>query len=202
MNKENEKMKVFISWSGKRSHQAAEALHELIPLKCQLVKTWLASEDIPPGKLWSEVLKNELRSNDMGILCITEDNINSDWLLFEAGALSQSPISQGVIPYLIGIENNNLPGPLSQYQALDSDERGTKKLFRFIFEKSKANLSSDQQNKIFNKFWPELNNRINDEKILDTEDCPKEISLREEKIKSLREICDEILNKIAPLRKN
>lgn len=43
-------MKVFISWSGERSHALGDALHDWIPLVLHYVEPWLSQADIEAGQ--------------------------------------------------------------------------------------------------------------------------------------------------------
>jgi hypothetical protein len=83
-------MKVFISWSGPVSKRLAEAIRDWLPGVLQLVTPYFTPADIEKGGRWASDIAKELSSSELGILCITRDNIHSDWILFEAGALSKS----------------------------------------------------------------------------------------------------------------
>jgi hypothetical protein len=101
-------MDVFISWSGERSKKAAEALHSWLPKLINAVKPWLSASDIDKGTRWAA---------KVGIICLTPSNLHSDWILFEAGALSKTIQSTYVCPLLIGLKPSDVTGPLAQFQA-------------------------------------------------------------------------------------
>lgn len=117
-------MKVFISWSGKRSKAMANALKEWIPLIVQHSEPFVSDKDISAGDRWAQAIAGELESSNFGILCITPENISSEWIMFEAGALSKAMQDAKVIPLLFGLELSDLSGPLQQFQALKVDEQG------------------------------------------------------------------------------
>ncbi|HKG11763.1 MAG TPA: toll/interleukin-1 receptor domain-containing protein [Pyrinomonadaceae bacterium] len=117
-------MKVFISWSGPKSHDIAERLHKWLPYIVQPLKPFLSSGDIRKGARWSDVLAHELQETKYGIICITRQNIMSPWLNFEAGALSKMTGQACVSPVLFGVDPSRLTGPLSQFQATVFDEKG------------------------------------------------------------------------------
>ena len=79
-------MKIFISWSGPRSKAMAEALKEWLPNVIQAVDPWVSSSDIDAGMRWTPALAEQLQQTQLGILCLTAENLNAPWLLFEAGA--------------------------------------------------------------------------------------------------------------------
>lgn len=121
-------MKIFISWSGERSEALAKALHTKLPALLQYVNPWLSQSDIESGKRWNSEIFKELENCKLGIICITSENLNAPWILFEAGALSKSIDSSRVIPFLLDLDVKDLSGPLSHFQAIKADSDGIKKL--------------------------------------------------------------------------
>src|SRR5438045_1936561 len=110
-------MKVFISWSGTRSRDVAESLHEWLPYVINAVEPWLSSADIEKGARWALDLAQELESTSVAVICLTKENLNAPWILFEAGALSKTVGKSFVCPYLFGLDRIDLTGPLLQFQA-------------------------------------------------------------------------------------
>src|SRR4051812_20798222 len=110
-------MKVFISWSGDRSKSVATALREWLGFVVP-AKPWMSEEDIEAGARWGDAIAGSLKDATSGILCITPENRDRPWLVFEAGALAKAFETARVTPYLFGFEDKSLPGsPLSQLQA-------------------------------------------------------------------------------------
>ncbi len=60
------------------------------------------------------------------------ENVSSPWILFEAGALSKSMLDSKVIPLLFGLEQSDLSGPLSQFQAQKFEETGLMEIVKAI----------------------------------------------------------------------
>src|SRR4051812_6219646 len=87
---QDERLKVFISWSGERSKAVAEALKEWLPVIFQDLDAWVSSHDIKAGERWESEIGGQLETTDLGILCLTGDNLTAPWLLFEAGSLAKS----------------------------------------------------------------------------------------------------------------
>lgn len=117
-------MKVFISWSGERSKELANALRDWLPCVLQYVEPFVSDKDIAAGERWAQKIAGELETSNFGIICITPENLNSEWILFESGALSKSMQDGKVIPLLFGLELSDLSGPLSQFQAKKVDQSG------------------------------------------------------------------------------
>src|SRR5579875_159793 len=110
-------MDVFISWSGERSKYVAEALRGWLKQVIQAVKPWLSSEDILAGARWNVEIANRLSATKFGIICVTPENLDSNWLVFEAGALAKTIDDRTfVCPFLIDMDEINPQHPLSQFQ--------------------------------------------------------------------------------------
>lgn len=110
-------MKVFISWSGEKSKKVAEILKQWIPFVIQNIEPYFSSSDIDKGARWSTDIAKELEAASFGILCITNENVNSSWLNFEAGALSKSIDKSRVCPLLFDIKTSEITGsPILQFQ--------------------------------------------------------------------------------------
>ncbi len=82
--------KVFISWSGELSNKLAEAVRQWLPGVLQFVKPYFTPSDIEKGARWGSDILTELDSSDIGIICLTKENLEKPWILFESGALSKT----------------------------------------------------------------------------------------------------------------
>jgi hypothetical protein len=109
-------LRVFLSWSGERSKALAVALADWLPRVLPGSKPWI-STTIPKGARWSDHVGEHLARDHVGIICVTPENTQSAWLMFEAGALSKSLEAARVCPVLLGLAATEVEGPLSQFQA-------------------------------------------------------------------------------------
>ncbi|MEP2658021.1 MAG: toll/interleukin-1 receptor domain-containing protein [Sedimentitalea sp.] len=155
-------MKVFISWSGTRSKALAIALKEWLPLILQYTKPWVSDKDISAGDRWAQAIAGELESSNFGILCITPENINSEWILFEAGALSKSMLDAKVIPILFGLELSDLSGPLSQFQALKVDQQGMLDVAKSINKVAEQQAEDAHIEELVPALWEKLRQKLDD----------------------------------------
>src|SRR6185503_4146027 len=73
---------VFICWSGVRSHKIAKALENL--LKDMGVKGVFVSDHIKKGAAWFDSIQDSLQGAQVGIVCLTSENLLSPWMHFEA----------------------------------------------------------------------------------------------------------------------
>lgn len=154
-------MKIFISWSGERSKQVAAALREWLPRVIQAAKPWMSGNDISAGARWEGEIAKELENCRFGIVCVTPENVISDWLNFEAGALSKVVSAAHVCPYLLDIQPTDVSGPLSQFQAMRATRVDTLKLLETINRTfDMAPLTSEQLADSFAAFWPRLETMI------------------------------------------
>ena len=179
-------MKVFISWSGARSKKLAEAIRDWLPGVIQLVTPYFTPSDVEKGARWNSEIAKELSGSQIGILCITQDNLHSDWLMFEAGALSKSLEKSHVCPILFGITNTDLAGPLKQFQTTEFEKSEFQKLVSVINGRLGENkLAQKTLDAVFEKWWPDLEKKISE--ILSHVAGPKE------PIRKDRELLEEIL---------
>src|SRR5205809_828915 len=100
--------KVFLSWSGETSHSVAMALYEWLPAIIQNVKPFMSSEDLRKGGRWSKDLAVELEQTNFGIICLTPENLEAPWIMFESGALSKFVIESNVSPFLVRVKPSEL----------------------------------------------------------------------------------------------
>jgi hypothetical protein len=190
-------MRVLLSWSGDRSKMVAEALRDWIPDVIQACTPWLSSYDIVPGTRWGSELAEQLQQTRFGIICLTPENLDAPWILFEAGALSKLISDTNVCPYLLGLEPNDIKGPLVQFQQTKADKLGTKNLLLAINNALSENaLERERFNKIFELLWPNLEKSFTDIQNISSERVkPKRTSgdLLEEVLSTVRMQSDVII---------
>lgn len=180
-------MKVFISWSGEKSREFAEILKGWLPSVIQAVKPYFTPDDIEKGARWSNEISKELEQSSVGIICLTRSNLQSPWVMFEAGALAKSIEKSRVVPMLFGVDPSDLQGPLLQFQAASFGEKEVRKLMKTI-NNALGDKSLDNQvlEAVFKKWWPEFSQQVSEVLKADTPD--QELELRTD-----REILEEIL---------
>lgn len=196
-------MKIFISWSGDRSKAIAAAFKEWLPAVVQAARPYFSPSDIDKGSRWSSEISKELESASVGLICLTKENLNAPWLMFEAGALSKSLDKSRVCPMLFGIEPSDLSGPLVQFQATAFSKEEVLKLIRTVNQQLEQQaLDVKVLDSVFEKWWPDLDTKI--QKILENSPAARDANLRSD-----REILEEVLqltrtysNKIRSVQKH
>lgn len=155
-------MEVFISWSGERSERVAEALRDWLPSVIQSIVPFMSASDIEKGSRWSSDLASHLEAAQFGLICLTPDNLQAPWLLFEAGALSKSIENSRVVPYLYGVSQAQLQGPLAQFQAAVSEKGPTFEVVKAINGAfGERALDGSRLESAFETWWPKLQVALN-----------------------------------------
>jgi hypothetical protein len=125
-------MRIFLSWSGDRSKTAALGLKSLL----------------------ESTFPEAVEQSQFGILCLTQDNFQAPWLLFEAGAISKKFDSARVVPYRI----DDLPpaadrSPLAQFQHVQANREGTLRLVKSINAVRENPQANEQKLETLFKGW-------------------------------------------------
>ena len=156
---------VFISWSGELSKNFGQALHKWIPAALQNVKPYFTPEDVEKGTKWDSQIAKELQESNVGIICLTRDNLEKPWILFEAGALSKSLDRSRVCTLLFDLEPADVKPPLTTFQATRFNKKDFKRLIITINSSSggeTAQLQRDVLDSVFEMWWPKLEAEVNE----------------------------------------
>ena len=182
-------MRVFVSWSGDRSKAAALGLRSLLEATFPEVVDVFISDQIDAGEMWALRLETELKQSEFGVVCLTEDNFQVPWLLFEAGAIATKFGRARVVPYWI----DDLPvgaekSPLAHFQRMPATHEGTLGLLKSINAARETPRDSQKLAIQFDRWWPDL------EKILKCLHAGEPANARSE-----RELWETILRNIGIL---
>lgn len=161
----SDEFNVFISWSGPRSEWVAKALHEWLPLLIQSAKPWMSATDIDKGARGLEEISNQLAGMKVGIVCLTPENQNAPWILYEAGALSKTVGEKTrLCTYLLGgLRPQDVPPPLSMFQATVPNGADTRNLLGAINRAvSTSPLSDARLDRLFEKCWPDIQKALDE----------------------------------------
>ena len=155
-------MLAFLSWSGSRSKAVAEALRSWLKKVIQAVDPWISVE-MEKGKRWTPEMADKLGQSNFGVFCLTADNLNSPWLLFEAGAISKNKEAT-VCTFLLDLTPSELEYPLAQFQATVAEKPDIFRLVKTInqkVEEAKENsLQEADLQDVFNTYWPKLEEQL------------------------------------------
>lgn len=181
-------MKVFVSWSGRRSKAVAELLADWIKCVLQASQPWISTRDIDKGAIWFSEISDQLKDTAAGIVCLTQDNKNKPWILFETGALAKGLSTNRVCTFLVDLKPADIEDPLAQFNHTTADDSSMWGLVCSLnsgLETAKLNEKILRQ--VFDTYWPQFDKEF--KKIL--KDIPAEEAAEP---RSEVSILDEILS--------
>ncbi|MFF3968059.1 toll/interleukin-1 receptor domain-containing protein [Streptomyces griseorubiginosus] len=187
-------LKIFLSWSGDASRQCAELLRDKLPYFNASIDPFVSSEDIRKGDRGLEKIAEELEGSQFGIVCVTPANRGAPWVNFEAGALSKQVKTGRVMVFLLlGATVKDLLGtPLQPFQATLADSRSdVLKMIKDINRECDPTNSESRIEDIFDKYWPELQDNLNNIARISQEADGATVPRR-----SNEDVLDEILSNI------
>lgn len=154
-------MKVFVSWSGARSHAVAQVLHEWVTAVIQAARPWLSSEDIQRGAQWFGDIGSQLQESSVGIFCLTQKNKNAPWILFEAGAIAKGVPTNRICTLLIDLDPSDVLGPLAQFNHTKPNYDEMLKLASTLNAAlGESRLTDAQLKKSFDAHWSSFESEI------------------------------------------
>ncbi|SHG23905.1 toll/interleukin-1 receptor domain-containing protein [Bradyrhizobium erythrophlei] len=181
-------MRVFISWSGELSRQLSEAIRDWLPSALQSVRPYFTPSDIDKGARWATEISEALSASKVGIIVLTRDNLRSNWIMFESGAISSTLDKSRICPILFDLEPTDLQGPLAQFQVTRFAEDDFRKLFHTINSQlGEHSLIENVAQAVFDKWWPDLNEELS--KIMQGHTAKADVP----KIRSDRDLIEEML---------
>ncbi len=156
-------MKVFISWSGERSKSVGELLDDWLQCVLQAIDPWMSSKDIDRGSFWFSEINDQLKDAAIGVICLTQDNKEKPWILFEAGALAKGLSSNRVCTFLIDLSPTEIEDPLAQFNHTLPDKEGLWSLVRTLNSAlGEKALKEKILEKVFETYWPQFETQFNE----------------------------------------
>jgi hypothetical protein len=189
-------MKIFISWSGERSLVLAKTLQSFLPKVVQNIEAWVSDTSIDKGARGPVEIRTNLEQAAAGIVCLTSENLDERWLLFEAGALSLKPIDR-VWTFLLDVQHAQVEKPLSDFQHTLAEKIRVWEMVQSIHKAISATEKSTPDHllqTLFDTFW-------------DQELAPKIEELRQQGSpvvrppRSEREMITEVLETVRDLQR-
>ena len=168
---------IFICWAGERSQRLGDALHRYLPLfipsllgDAQSSSIFISAE-IAKGSRWFTQVETALDKADAGVVCVTREALQSGWIHFEAGALARAirkneaagGTSGGALyTYLLGVQPEELKGPLAEFQSTRFDREDTRKFCEAIVSSMGQRAPARAEwEKAFETNWPAFEQTIN-----------------------------------------
>lgn len=150
-------MKVFVSWSGQRSKAVAELLSDWIKCVLQASQPWISTRDIDKGAIWFSEISDQLRETAAGIVCLTQENKNKPWILFETGALAKGLSTNRVCTFLIDLSPSDIEDPLAQFNHTTPERSSMWGLISSLNScLDTARLDERILKQVFDTYWPKF----------------------------------------------
>jgi hypothetical protein len=167
------RMKIFVSWSGKRSKAVAELMSDWLKCVIQASQPWISTRDIDRGAIWFSEINDKLKDVSVGVVCLTQENKNKPWILFETGALAKGLTTNRVCTFLVDLKPSDLQDPLGQFNHTTPEKSSVWALTRTINDclNEKA-LDERILEQVFETYWPQFNDKF---QIALNENQPEEV---------------------------
>lgn len=150
-------MKVFVSWSGQRSKAVAEIISDWIKCVLQASQPWISTRDIDKGAIWFSEISDQLKDTAAGIVCLTQENKNKPWILFETGALAKGLSTSRVCTFLIDLESTDVEDPLAQFNHTFPERTSMWGLASSLNNCLELNRLDERiLRQVFDTYWPQF----------------------------------------------
>jgi hypothetical protein len=155
-------MKVFISWSLPRSRAVALALKEWLEPVIQTAAFYVSAEDIEKGSMWAAEILTQLDVTNIGIICVTPENMGRPWLSFEAGALAKRIGTARVVPFLFGMTKNDIPAdhPFFLFQSTVAQQADVKRMAVDIARGATPPVDLARVQQVADMAWPSFQQQL------------------------------------------
>lgn len=132
---------------------------------------------------------SQLKQCDVGIICLTKENLESQWIHFEGGAIAKQIDTARLCPWLIDVTSANVAGPLTAFQMKQLDREGILAIVEMINSSSDKPLTHSDLIESFEIRWLSI-----EAKIAEIKSIPESTKLPAERPD--REILEEILMRV------
>jgi hypothetical protein len=152
-------MKIFISHSSARSRELAKQMEWFLRMLLPSTEPWV-STGIDKGADWGHEIGQSLQEAAAGVVCLTQENLNERWILFEAGALAKQ-FGTKVCTLLLDVKEEEVKPPLSKFQHTKAEREEVMKLVESINKvamtasHNKGRPLADLK-EAFDLLWPKL----------------------------------------------
>jgi hypothetical protein len=150
-------MKIFVSWSGGRSRAVAELMSDWLKCVIQASQPWISTRDIDRGAIWFSEINDKLKDVTVGVVCLTQENKNKPWIIFETGALAKGLTTNRVCTFLIDLNPEDLEDPIAQFNHTMPNKISVWEFVRTI-NSCLEGKSLDERilSQVFETYWPQF----------------------------------------------
>jgi hypothetical protein len=152
---------VFLSWSGERSRGIASCLKDWLTLIFSSVTPWMSDKSIGRGEQWFTAINKAIDESTVGLICLTKENKDKPWILFESGALFKGIDKEQLMTLLIDLKPDDLIGsPLFAFNHSTLEKALMLELALSINKELPEPRDVEKLTKIFNMSWLEFQENI------------------------------------------
>lgn len=149
-------LKVFISWSGDLSKRVGLCIKNFLELVIQSLDIFISLE-LERGSIWNSSINKELKDTSCGIICLTSENFEAPWILFESGALAKGIEQNKICTFLIDLNPSYLvSSPLAQFNHTFPTKESVFELVKTLNSYIEIRLELTRLEASFEKFWPDF----------------------------------------------
>lgn len=158
-------IKLFLAWSGDKGRLVAEALVKWLPEVIPDVKPWMSDRNIV-DTVWFNEIVTAINEAKAGIVCLTRENFDRPWILFEAGGLMVNCDKTAVFNLLLDVKAEELDGlnyPLFPCELYSFQKERVLSILKALNEMSDPSqrLKPEEVKKRFETHWKELESELN-----------------------------------------
>jgi|GEM_PF-6025736 len=123
---------IFLSWSKDRSLALAQSFRKLIHSFPEFDENFntIISTDLSKGTPWIDKLREQIDLADICIVFLTPENLRSEWINFEVGALANKFGHEKIFTLLLDVNPADFTGPISIYQSTVVAEEDIQSMLR------------------------------------------------------------------------
>ena len=154
-------VKCIVSWSGEKSRRIASYLTSFLSRVLPEVEWWISERSLEPGREWWPELRESLRCSRNAILCLTQENMDASWLLFEAGAVFKGDSEARIHSILFG--RRKLEEPLREFQYTRFGGDDMRKMLDGMRERLNDPPSFTEVHERFDRYWDDLRKAVESE---------------------------------------
>jgi hypothetical protein len=152
-------VRIFISWSGRASHEAARVLRDTLPTILPDAEIRLWDDSVVEANVdFEPTLRQAQMDAQFAIACVTRENQGSAWLNFEMGFFAARLGRARVAMILVDLQPSMLAGPLKNFRSFSIDSIELRELVGQIWELGSANEASKRGSveEVFKVWGPAL----------------------------------------------
>lgn len=179
-------MKVFVSWFEEKGRKVALVLSELLGNVLPFVEVGIAAQDIHNGSQWLSEVPGLLEKTEYAILILTAKDVDSPWVLLEAGYLLRAVDVGNIQVVMVDLAASDLSAPMGELNAISINKEDILKLTHSVNKRSQESGSQGVEEieleTFFDIHWPKCES-----------DLLKFGQQAPERVRSDREVLYEIL---------